>query len=216
VILRTSGGATSAQALGDPKFSADVAGSLADVHALLDATVHSDGPIHRLFYDQGLAARTDRVLVNLERATGRLDAMVSDLQDMSAHVKSGPGLAHALVYDEKLSEDATGALGELHNDLKAVGEGNGLAHRLLYRDKESDHLMANLDAMSGDMRVIVSNVRSGKGTLGGLLVDPTIYEDIRRVVGNVQRNDVLRALVRYSIRADEAAAKVVQVDASPK
>jgi phospholipid/cholesterol/gamma-HCH transport system substrate-binding protein len=205
-----------AEALGNPKFSADVTGSLADVHELLDTTVHADGPMHRLFYDQGASERLDRMLANLDRTTGRLDALVGELQDVSAHVEKGPGLAHALIYDENFSADAAGAVRDLHNDLKAVGEGNGVAHSLLYGDKESDHLMANLDAISGDVRAIVGNVRSGKGTLGGLLVDPTIYEDIRRVVGNVQRNDVLRALVRYSIRADEAAAKTPQVDRSPK
>jgi phospholipid/cholesterol/gamma-HCH transport system substrate-binding protein len=203
-----------AQALGDPKFAADVKGSVSDLHELLDTTVRGDGSIHRLFYDHGLADRLDVVLANLDRTTGRLDAMANDLQDMTAHVRSGPGLAHALVYDGEVSKSVAGALSEVHEDLKAVREGNGVAHTLLYGDKESEHLMSNLDAMSGDVRAIVSNVRAGKGTLGGLLVDPTIYEDIRRVVGNVQRNDVLRALVRYSIRADEAAPPAPQVDAS--
>ena len=46
-------------------------------------------------------------------------------------------------------------------------------------------------------------VAKGKGTLGALLVDPTVYEDIKSAVGNVERNEVLRALVRYSIKADE-------------
>jgi phospholipid/cholesterol/gamma-HCH transport system substrate-binding protein len=57
--------------------------------------------------------------------------------------------------------------------------------------------------MSDDLRVIVHNLREGKGTLGALLVDPSVYEDIKSVVGNVERNQVLRALVRYSIKADE-------------
>ena len=46
-------------------------------------------------------------------------------------------------------------------------------------------------------------MRQGKGTIGALLVDPTVYEDIKSAVGNVERNEVLRALVRYSIKADE-------------
>jgi phospholipid/cholesterol/gamma-HCH transport system substrate-binding protein len=64
-------------------------------------------------------------------------------------------------------------------------------------------MMSNLNDMSDDLRVIVGDIRQGKGTIGGLLVDPTIYEDIKAIVGNVERNQVLRALVRYSIRADE-------------
>ena len=66
--------------------------------------------------------------------------------------------------------------------------------------------MKNVDAMSDDLRAIVANLRAGKGTLGALLVDPSIYEDIKSLVGNVERNQVLRALVRYSIKQDELKA----------
>ncbi len=195
-----------AQALGDPKFAEDLKGSAAETHELLGTIVHGDGSMHRLFYDHTEADRLDAVLANLDRSTGRLDAIFADFQDMSGRVKNGPGLAHGLIYDDKMSADVDGSLSEIRTDLAAIREGNGIAHTLLYGDKESQHFMSNLDAMSGDMRVIVSNVREGKGTIGGLLADPTIYEDIRRVVGNVQRNDVLRALVRYSIRADEGSS----------
>jgi len=66
--------------------------------------------------------------------------------------------------------------------------------------------MTNVDAMSDDMRAIVSNIRGGKGTLGALLVDPSIYEDLKTLIGNVDRNQVLRALVRYSIKQDDLQA----------
>ncbi len=138
--------------------------------------------------------------------------LLADFQDVSGHVRTGPGIAHALVYDGEISKDAAGTMSEIHEDLKAIRQGNGIAHALLYGDDQSQHVMANLNAMSDDMRAILSGVRQGKGTIGGLLVDPTIYEDIRRVVGNVQRNDVLRALVRYSIKADEAGPPAPQVD----
>ena len=57
--------------------------------------------------------------------------------------------------------------------------------------------------MSDDLREIVANVKAGRGTIGALLVDPTIYEDIKSLVGNVERNQVLRSLVRYSIKQTE-------------
>jgi phospholipid/cholesterol/gamma-HCH transport system substrate-binding protein len=205
-----------AQSLGDPKFAADIKGTIEDAHSLLDAIVHGDGTMHRLFYDHIEADRVDSLLGNLDRTTGRLDTVLADFQDVSAHVKSGPGILHAVVYDGEISKDAAGTMAEIHQDLKAIREGNGLAHALLYGDDQSQHVMANLNAMSDDMRAILSGVRQGKGTIGGLLVDPTIYEDIRRVVGNVQRNDVLRALVRYSIKADEVASPAPQVDPAPK
>ena len=51
-------------------------------------------------------------------------------------------------------------------------------------------------------------MRQGKGTVGALLVDPSVYEDMKMVLGNVERNDVLRALVRYSIKQDEKKPEV--------
>jgi phospholipid/cholesterol/gamma-HCH transport system substrate-binding protein len=194
-----------ARALGDPKFAADLEGSAADLHALLDQMVHGDGMMHRILYDRREADQLDALLANLARTSARLDATLADLQDVTDHVRNGPGIAHAVVYDGEMSKNAAATLDELHQDLAAVREGNGLAHALLYGDDSQRHVMANLDAMVDDLRAIVAGVRQGKGTIGALLVDPTVYEDIRSLVGNVERNEVLRALVRYSIRADEQA-----------
>jgi phospholipid/cholesterol/gamma-HCH transport system substrate-binding protein len=191
------------QALGDPKFAADIKGTMADVHSLFDAIVQGDGTMHRLFYDHREADQVDELIVHLSHTAVRVDEALADVQDISQHLREGPGIAHALVYDGDMSKNAAGALTELHDDLRAIREGNGLAHALLYGDTSSQHVMSNVNAMSDDLRTIVGGLRQGKGTLGALLVDPTVYEDIKSVVGNVERNEVLRALVRYSIKADE-------------
>ncbi|HEY6460097.1 MAG TPA: MlaD family protein [Polyangiaceae bacterium] len=192
-----------AQSLGDPKLAEDVKGSASDMHSLLEAMVHGDGTMHRLFYDHRTADQFDALLANANHTTQRLDATLADVQDVTNQVKQGPGIAHALVYDGELSKDSAGVLSELHKDLKAIREGNGFAHAIVYGDDPSQHVMSNLNAMSDDLRVIVAGLRQGKGTLGALLVDPTVYEDIKSAIGNVERNEVLRALVRYSIKADE-------------
>jgi phospholipid/cholesterol/gamma-HCH transport system substrate-binding protein len=192
-----------AKALGDPKLAADIQGSAADLHSLLEAIVHGDGTAHRLFYDHREADQLSELLGNLSQASNRLDATLADIQDATSHVRQGPGIAHALLYDGEISKNAAGTMAELHEDLRAIRQGNGLAHAILYGDDNSQHIMANFNAMSDDLRVIVAGVRQGRGTIGGLLVDPTVYEDIKSLVGNVERNEVLRALVRYSIKADE-------------
>jgi phospholipid/cholesterol/gamma-HCH transport system substrate-binding protein len=192
-----------AEALGDPKLAADIKGSMADLHALLDATVHGDGTVHRLFFDHDEADKLSQLLTRLSGASARLDGVLADTQDVTTHVREGPGIAHAIIYDGEISKNAAGSVAELHEDLRAIREGNGLAHALLYGDSDSQHVMSNVNAMSDDLRAIVGDIRHGKGTLGALLVDPTLYEDLKSVVGNVERNEVLRALVRYSIKADE-------------
>jgi phospholipid/cholesterol/gamma-HCH transport system substrate-binding protein len=57
-------------------------------------------------------------------------------------------------------------------------------------------------------------VRAGKGTVGALLVDPSVYEDLKMVLGNVERNRALRALVRYSIKKDEESGSGVRESAA--
>jgi len=205
-------------ALADPQFTEDVKGAAKSLHAILDGIALQDGAAHRMIFDPETGKKLDRTLTNLDGATANLNAALADTRDVAAQVKRGPGLAHALVYESDVSADAAGALKELHEDLAAVRQGNGLLHALVYGDTDAQHLMGNVNAMSDDMREIVANMKAGKGTLGALLVDPSIYEDIRSLVGNVDRNQVLRALVRYSIKADEKSAPKVETPstAAPK
>jgi phospholipid/cholesterol/gamma-HCH transport system substrate-binding protein len=203
------------QQLGDPKFASDIKGAAADLHSILDAIAHGDGPMHRLLYDRKEAEQMSEVLAHLDSTTARLDSELADLQDLTRQVREGPGIAHALVYDGEISKNTAGTLAELHEDLRAIREGNGIAHALLYGDSSTQHVMTNLNAMSDDLRAVVAGMRQGKGTIGALLVDPTVYEDIKSAVGNVERNQVLRALVRYSIKADEQKAPAPRVDPHP-
>jgi phospholipid/cholesterol/gamma-HCH transport system substrate-binding protein len=169
----------------------------------LDAIVQNDSVAHRLLFDADEAKKVSNVLGNFSTASNEFPAIAADARDVADHVKSGPGIAHAAIYDGDMSSNAAGTLAEIHQDLEAIRKGNGLAHSVLYGDDPSQHMMANLNAMSDDLRSIVGNVRAGKGTIGALLVDPSIYEDLKSAIGNVERNEVLRALVRYSIKADE-------------
>jgi phospholipid/cholesterol/gamma-HCH transport system substrate-binding protein len=193
-------------AFADPKFAEDLKGAVHSTNDILDGVAHKDGTLHRLIFDKATADRVDGILANTQADTAQLSGLLGDMHDVTTHVRQGPGIAHALVYDGQMSANAAGSLDELHKDLQAIRQGNGFAHSLLYGDNNGQHLMANVDAMSDDLRAIVSNVRNGKGTIGALLVDPSVYDDLKTLLGNTQRNSILRALVRYSIKHDELAA----------
>jgi len=192
-----------ARNLSDPALAEDVKGSAKDLHTILDGVANKDSVAHRMLFDPNEAQKLDAILTNLQASSANLAAITSDMHDVSTRVKTGPGLAHAVVYDGDMAANTAGSLAEVHKDLEAIRTGNGLIHALVYGDTDTQHLMTNVNAMSDDLRVIVANLRAGKGTLGALLVDPSVYEDIKSIVGNVERNQVLRALVRYSIKADE-------------
>jgi phospholipid/cholesterol/gamma-HCH transport system substrate-binding protein len=198
---------------GDPRFGEDVKRSAEDLRLILDGIARSDGAMHRLFMDPREGERIDHTIDNVNASLTRLSSLLGEASAVTEQVRAGPGIAHALVYDGELSKNAAGTLDEIHKDLVAIREGNGVAHALVYGDDQTQHVMGNLTKMSDDLRSIVADMRAGKGTIGGLLVDPSVYEDLKSAVGNVERNQVLRALVRYSIRADEKPAKATE---SPK
>jgi phospholipid/cholesterol/gamma-HCH transport system substrate-binding protein len=190
--------------LSDPKFVSSVTNIVSTVNEITTSIAHEDSAAHRLLMDPREGERIDVALANLDTATLRLAAILGSMQDVADHVRGGPGIAHAIIYDGEMSKNTAGTLDEIHKDLEAIRKGNGLAHAVVYGDDATQHVLGNLNATSDDLRAIVSDVRAGKGTLGGLLVDPTIYEDLKTAVGNVERNQVLRALVRYAIKEDEA------------
>jgi len=68
---------------------------------------------------------------------------------------------------------------------------------------QRSHVVANLERASGDLAQMTGYMKSGQGTLGFLLVDPTVYEQLVQVLGGVGRSRVLRALVRYAISRDD-------------
>jgi len=189
--------------IADEKFKEDLQGTMHALRVILEGVSEKEGVAHRMIFDVEEGKRVDRILVNLEATTANLAHVSADARDVSARVKSGPGLAHTLVYDDQLAAGMTGTMVELHKSLQAVRTGNGLAHAIVYGDDQTQHLMGNMNAMSDDLREIVANMKAGRGTVGALLVDPTVYEDIKSLVGNVERNQVLRALVRYSIKQNE-------------
>jgi phospholipid/cholesterol/gamma-HCH transport system substrate-binding protein len=197
-IKRTS------EQLADPQMTEDIKGSVRSLRAILDGVANNkDGAAHKMIFDPEQGRRIDHILANLDTTTGNLAAVSADAREVTARAKTGPGLVHTLVYDDQLGASTTGTMVELNKSLVALRTGNGIGHAIIYGDDSTQHVMGNVSAMSDDLREIVANMKAGRGTLGALLVDPSVYEDIKTLVGNVERNQVLRALVRYSIKQNE-------------
>lgn len=192
------------ESLADPQMADDLKGSVKALRVILEGVANNkDGAAHKLVFDPEEGKRIERILVNLETTSANAARASADAREIANRAKTGPGLVHTLVYDEQLASGTTGTMVELHNSLEALRTGNGLGHAIVYGDDNTQHVMGNVNAMSDDLREIVSNMKAGRGTIGALLVDPTVYEDIKALVGNVERNQVLRALVRYSIKQTE-------------
>ena len=192
-------------------FREDLRSAVSSLSRILKAIDEGDGLASKLLHDPEEGAKISRTLTNIEHSSARLDRAMAGINQTIDRVNTGPGLVHEVVYGEE-SAKAIAQFGraadEVATTLQGVREGNGIAHSLIYGDEGSQQLMGDLNAMAHDLRGIVADMRKGKGTLGALLVDPSVYEDIKMLLGNVERNKALRALVRYSIQRDEKVQSV--------
>jgi phospholipid/cholesterol/gamma-HCH transport system substrate-binding protein len=190
----------------------DIRATVKNLNDITNEVANGKGYPNRLLTNPEEAERISRAITSLENTSNELSATLRDVRAIVARVEQGPGFAHDLVYGtgpQKQIEQFGHAAEEVALTLEGVRKGDGLAHDILYGGtSDSAQAMANVTAITGDLRAIIGDMRAGKGTIGGLLVDPSIYEDVKTVLGNVQRNDVLRALVRYSIHQDETKPKV--------
>ncbi len=201
---------TGTAALGDPEFGSDLRRSASDLSRILQTVAEGRGPVWRLVTDKKMAAALSESIANLQQASERLVAVSDDISALTRQARSGDGTLHELLYGQKgtlVLENLAAATGELADLLKDVRTGDGTVHRLVYTDEGGD-LLTNLTAVSEDLRAVTAQVRAGRGTVGNLLQDPSLYEDLKRLVGDLERNEILRALVRYSIKHDEARRPV--------
>ena len=147
------------------------------------------------------------------RLRSRASIQPCHVEALLREVRHGDGTAHALIYGKEgaqaLSElgAAAGQLAGLIEDAKKSP--NGAVHQLVYGDARG--MFADLGSAAADIKKITSTVANGEGTLGGLVADPTVYEDLRQVLGNVKRNRLLRALVRFSVNNREELDQIGKV-----
>ena len=157
--------------------------------------------LHALIYDPKGAAETHRLLVKLSDVSVQAERALEQVSLVLEGARKGDGALHALLYDPKAGKavgqlgDAAGEIATLLHDARTSE--NGAIHQLVYGDARN--LFQNLGAMSEDLRTITGKIRAGEGTLGALVVDPSVYDDLRTVLGNVKRNKVLQELVRITV-----------------
>ncbi|MBK8256196.1 MAG: MCE family protein [Polyangiaceae bacterium] len=193
--------------LANQELHRDLRQSVASANTLLKGVNEGEGYAKRLLTDKGEADKISHLIGTLDRTSSEMTVTLRTLNGVISRVENGPGFAHDVIYGAGPSKEIAqfgAAAQELATTLKTVRESDSLAHDMLFGGKGNGaEALSNVTAITADLRAIIGDVRKGKGTVGALLVDPSVYDDLKVVLGNVQRNDVLRALVRYSINKDE-------------
>lgn len=202
----------------DAKLAADVKSSAESLNGVLSDVHHGNGYVAKLLSDPAEAERIGNTITSLERSAAELDKTLAAVTGVAERIEKGPGLVHEVIYGDS-SAKSVAQIGEAAEQLalalKGIREGNGLARAALFGDDSSQQINKRVDNILGAVEGILADVRAGKGTLGALLVDPSVYEDLKVVLGNVERNKALRALVRYSIQ-NSGSERAVEVKDPPQ
>jgi len=168
------------------------------------------GLIHTLVYDKGISLK-------LKSALASVDEVAADVAVLTEEIKTGDGTIHALIYDDQLSgviASLETTVDDIDAVIVAIKDGDGTLHSLIYTE-EGKNLIANLTDASADIAAMTADIKDGHGTLGALLQDPTVYEDLKTLLGGAKRNKILRSYVRETIRKNERSEGLSDAGAQP-
>lgn len=192
---------------------------------LLHAVIYEDPQTLRrldalLESTQGLIARAQRddnavsVLLSPEsgKAARSLLAAMDALGRGADKPGAGNGLLSTLLFDPEYRSVADD-LQRLARNFKEVSEhvahGQGLLGELVYGGDQTPLGQATGDfrAAMANMRAITDRLQSGQGTLGALLEDSTVYENLAQFLQGAHRSFLLRTLLRSVLDGGSSGAK---------
>lgn len=185
----------------DPQSKDNLGSVIESTAKLLRAATEGQGTLHRLLFSESDA----------ESLVGGAAATMENLRKVSKEIVEGDGVLHALVFDEGGEEAVTdfrtaavhvGALAEgLQEVVRAVREEKGLLHDLVYggEDAALGDALRNLALIVQNLERVSDAIARGNGTLGALLIDPTLYDNLIEVTDEAKRSFVLRQLIRSSM-----------------
>jgi len=205
----------------------DLGATLRSVRRTLAAVEKGPGLLHTLIYgkegttlvaDLGQAASSLRTVASrLEAGEGlvgaltrkdspllkTLEADLRKVEQILDAVQRGEGTLHALIYGTE-GPALMKHLGEAATSLQGLAGRLDRVASVLERGEGVGTLLTDLKGAAASLRTVTGRLERGEGTLGALLDDPTVYEDLSRLLRGAERSALLRSLIRSTIDAGAA------------
>src|SRR5262249_34914231 len=77
----------------------------------------------------------------------------------------------------------------------------GMLHELIYGTSG-----VKLSAATDNLKEILRKINDGEGSLGALINDPTVYEDVKSLLGGAKRSNILKYFMRSFINEGASAS----------
>lgn len=196
----------------DPVTAKNLSNAMQHIESITREVREGPGLAHAVIYDKG----PKQMLDDLQATSASLKDGSSRLKDIVADVKKGPGTLHTMIYGTKFTEamDNLSAFAATLSGLVGdIRTGKGILHELIYAGEDQNvvgelaQTARNLKATSADLRELMGGMKEGKGTMGALLQDPALYEDMRALLGGANRSAWSRFLIRQMISGAQEEAR---------
>jgi len=172
-----SGAELSAGSIIQSREAADLGNIIRKVETLAEtasAGIQSVSDLAKAVDPKKIAATVDslhNISVSLNKSLGD-NSIVADISSVLREVKTGSGLLHNMIYPS--------------------AEGAQLAQSVTQSLKDFAKVANNLEQITGGLS-------KGSGTLGALLVDSKVYDNLVEVTDDAKRSFVLRSVVRSAL-----------------
>lgn len=80
-------------------------------------------------------------------------------------------------------------------------------HAILY-DEEKGKILDNLSQATEDLKTVTGMIAEGKGSIGAIINDPALYDNLIQLLGGANRSFILRTMIRHSMK--KAGSEEVQ------
>jgi phospholipid/cholesterol/gamma-HCH transport system substrate-binding protein len=159
-----------------------------------------------------ITTKINSILSEIEGAP--LDDLTRTINSVSAiadEIKNGKGLLSGLIYNPQGKE----TVGSISETAKALAEassgiadiatqvksGKGLLNNLIYGESPQgmSDLIASLNRTASHLETASQALAQGSGTLGALLIDSKLYDNIVEVTDDAKRSFILRRAIKKSL-----------------
>jgi ABC-type transporter Mla subunit MlaD len=182
----------------------DLQGILANANEITRQIKDGEGLVGALFNEPEYKDEFGRTLKSVRHSAAQLDETLSTINH-----EAGPALRNV----SRAAGNVSDILADLEDPANQSVIGRALHDPQMGQDA-ADAVRSAAEAVDsaqqaiGDLQVVVAEVRhsvtAGEGTIGKLLKDPKAYDDLVKLLGNIERVNVVKKLVRFVVEQDEA------------
>jgi phospholipid/cholesterol/gamma-HCH transport system substrate-binding protein len=190
-----------------PETFRNIASASQSVAEIFKAVKTEEGFIHRLIYSESDGKKIIESLASTSK----------DVSTLLHEIRAGSGILHALIYTQG-GDKTVAKLFEAGNSIAAASDsistllaetkdGKGLLHDLIYTDvepgvvaKRIEEVLISLAKTAQNLRTTSDALASGTGTLGALILDPQLYDNLVEVTDGAKRSFILRQAIRSSLK----------------